>query len=54
MVLEQFFLTVGQNNFGNKVPILANKAAAGYFFLDFAKKKKDQGIETRRLKLLDP
>ena len=23
--LEQFFLTVGQNNFGNKIPFLTNK-----------------------------
>ena len=24
--LEQFFLTVGQNNFGNKIPILQDKS----------------------------
>ena len=26
--LEQFFLTVGQNNFGNKIPVLALYKAA--------------------------
>ena len=33
--LEQFLLTVGQNNFGNKIPLLLNKSFCEFFFQEF-------------------
>ena len=41
--LEQFFLTVGQNNFGNKIPFLTFFASEGEesTFIIFAKCSKD-------------
>ena len=32
--LEQLFLTVGQNNFGNKIPFLNEKILATLFIMD--------------------
>ena len=29
--LEQFFLTIGQNNFGNKIPFLRSKTEFGHY-----------------------
>ena len=33
--LEHFFLTVGQNNFGNKIPFLFNELAVSLLLFEF-------------------